>query len=110
LNEAELWPLFAAKGFQSVSAATLTFREQVALFSEAEAIAGPHGAGLSHILFAPGVKTLEIFPAGKAFDIDYFYLAKAMGGSYGAVIGSRGNRTGHFRIDPADVEKALQRF
>jgi hypothetical protein len=110
LNEAELWPLFAAKGFQSVSAATLTFREQVALFSEAEAIAGPHGAGLSHILFAPGVKTLEIFPADKAFDIDYFYLVKAMGGSYDAVIGSRGNRLGHFRIDPADVEKALQRF
>jgi capsular polysaccharide biosynthesis protein len=110
LNEAELWPLFAAKGFQSVSAATLTFREQVALFSEVEAIAGPHGAGLSHILFAPGVKTLEIFPADKAFDIDYFYIAKAMGGSYDAVIGSRGNRLGHFRVDPNEIEQALQRF
>jgi capsular polysaccharide biosynthesis protein len=109
LNEAELWPLFAAKGFESVSAARLSFREQVALFSKAESIAGPHGAGLSHILFAPGVKMLEIFPADKAFDIDYFYLTKAGGGTYDAVIGSRGNRLGHFRIDPADIAAALQR-
>jgi hypothetical protein len=110
-NEAELWPLFAAKGFQSVAAAKFSFRDQVALFSEASAIAGPHGAGLSHILFAPpGVQTLEIFPADKAFDIDYLYLTKAMGGSYDAVIGTRGDRIGAFRIDAALVEAALQRF
>jgi len=110
LNEAEVWPLFAAKGFQSVSAAQLSFREQVALFSEAEAITGPHGAGLSHILFAPGVGTLEIFPADKAFDIDYLYLTKSMGGTYDAVIGSAGNRLGHFRIDPEALRTALERF
>ena len=109
LNESEVWPLFAAKGFESVSAANLSFREQAALFSEAEAIAGPHGAGLSHILFAPGVKTLEIFPLEKAFDIDYFYLTKAVGGTYDAVVGSRGSRLGHFRIDPAEISQALQR-
>ena len=74
-------------------------------------IAGPHGAGLSHILFAPhGVKTLEIFPADKAFDIDYFFLTKAMGGTYDAVIGSKGGRLGWFSIDPDDVERALARF
>jgi hypothetical protein len=110
LNEPQVWPLFAAKGFESVSAGKLSFREQLALFSEAEAVAGPHGAGLSHILFAPGVKTLEIFPADKAFDIDYFFLTKAMGGTYDAVIGSRGSRLGHFRIDRAEIERALQRF
>lgn len=111
LNESEVWPLFAAKGFESVSAANLSFREQAALFSEAEAIAGPHGAGLSHILFAPGVKTLEIFPLEKAFDIDYFYLTKAVGGTYDAVVGSHGSRLGHFRIDTAQIAKSLeQRF
>jgi hypothetical protein len=110
LNESEIWPLFAAKGFEPVSAAQLSFREQAALFGEAEAIAGPHGAGLSHILFAPGVGTLEIFPADKAFDIDYLYLTKAMGGIYDAVIGSPGNRLGHFRIDPSEIAKALDRF
>ena len=110
LNEREVRPLFAAKGFDSISAANLSFREQAALFSEAEAIAGPHGAGLSHILFAPGVKTLEIFPLEKAFDIDYFYLTKAVGGTYDAVVGARGNRLGHFRIDPAQVAQALQQI
>ena len=110
-NEAELWPHFAAKGFQSVSAAKLSFRDQVALFSEASAIAGPHGAGLSHILFAlPGVQVLEIFPADKAFDIDYLYLAKANGGTYDAVIGSRGGRLGWFCADPGDIRAALARF
>jgi capsular polysaccharide biosynthesis protein len=95
---------------ESVSAASLSFREQAALFSEAEAIAGPHGAGLSHILFAPGVKTLEIFPLEKAFDIDYFYLTKAIGGAYDAVIGSRGNRLGHFHVDSAQLAQALQKI
>lgn len=110
LNEGEVWPLFAANRFDSVSAANLSFREQAAMFSEAEAIAGPHGAGLSHILFAPGVKTLEIFPLEKAFDIDYLYLTKAVGGTYDAVIGARGNRLGHFRIDPAEIVEALERL
>jgi len=110
-NESELWPRFALRGFQSVSAGDLSFKDQVALFSEASAIAGPHGAGLSHILFAPhGVKSLEIFPADKAFDIDYFFLTKAMGGTYDAVIGSKGGRLGWFSIDPDDVERALARF
>ncbi|HTK80387.1 MAG TPA: glycosyltransferase family 61 protein [Rhizomicrobium sp.] len=110
-NESELWPLFAARGFETVSAANLSFRDQVALFSEAAAIAGPHGAGLSHILFAPpGVKVLEIFPADKAFDVDYFYLAKATGGTYDAVIGSRGGRLGWFRANREDVKTVLDRF
>ena len=108
LNESDLWPLFAAKRFESVSAAKLSFRDQAALFSEAEAIAGPHGAGLSHIFFAPGVQTLEIFPLDKAFDIDYFYLTKAVGGAYDAVIGSRGNRLGHFHVDPAEIAQTLR--
>jgi len=110
-NEQELWPLFAGKRFESIAAAGLSFRDQVALFSEAAAIAGPHGAGLSHILFAPpGVQVLEIFPADKAFDIDYFYLAKATGGTYDAVIGSRGGRLGWFRAHPQDIKSALDRF
>jgi capsular polysaccharide biosynthesis protein len=110
-NERDLLPLFAAKGFESVAAASLSFRDQVALFGEAAAIAGPHGAGLSHILFAPpGVQVLEIFPADKAFDIDYFYLAKSTGGIYDAVIGSRGGRLGWFRADPEDIKSALDRF
>ncbi len=110
-NERDLATLFAAKGFQSVSAANLSFRDQVALFSEADAIAGPHGAGLSHILFAPsGVRVLEIFPADKAFDIDYLYLAKATGGTYDAVIGSQGGRLGWFRADPIEIKMALERF
>ena len=110
-NEAELWPLFAAKEFESVSAGALSFRDQVLLFSQAAAIAGPHGAGLSHILFAvPGAQVLEIFPADKAFDVDYFYLTKAMGGTYDAVVGSSGGRLGWFGAPRTDIERALSKF
>ena len=110
-NEGELWPLFALRGFESVAAGNLSFRDQVALFSEAKVIAGPHGAGLSHILFAPrGAQVLEIFPADKAFDIDYFYLTKAMGGTYEAVIGSPGGRLGWFRAPATEIGEALAKF
>lgn len=110
-NEKALLPLFEAKGFEPVAAGMLSFRDQVSLFSEASAIAGPHGAGLSHILFAPpGVNVLELFPADKAFNIDYFYLTKAAGGTYDAVIGSKGGRLSWFRADSTDVKTALEKL
>ena len=108
LNEAELWPSFAARNFESVAAGRLPFREQVALFAEAETIAGPHGAGFSNLLFAPhGTKVLEITNLERVKSV-YLLLTKALGQHYVPVIGGKGRRDEWFRVDPALVEAAMQ--
>jgi hypothetical protein len=108
LNEAELWPSFAARNFENVAAGRLPFREQVALFAEAETIAGPHGAGFSNLLFAPpGTKVLEITNLERVKSV-YFLLTKALRQHYVPVIGGKGRRDEWFWVDPALVEVALQ--
>jgi hypothetical protein len=106
-NEAEIWPSFARRGFESIAAGTLSLREQVALFSEAETIAGPHGAGFSNLLFAPkAAKVLEISNVERVKSV-YFLLAKAMGQHYLPVIGGKGDRNEWFSADSQAVEAAL---
>jgi capsular polysaccharide biosynthesis protein len=52
-NEGDLLRVLAEHDFEVVTPGTLSLRDQVALFMGAEAIVGPHGAGLANLLFAP---------------------------------------------------------
>ena len=63
----------------------LSFLQQVELFSQADAVAGPHGAGMTDLLFAPrGIPVLEMFPEryvipeycmlAHVLDQEYYYL------------------------------------
>lgn len=109
-NEAEIWPSFARRGFQNIAASKLSFRDQVALFAEAEMIAGPHGAGLSNLLFAPeSAKVLEISNVERVKSV-YFLLTKAMGQAYLPLVGSKGGRNEWFRVGPAAVDAALAKL
>lgn len=62
-NEQELISELASLGFVSVQLAERPFHEQARLFNAADFIVGPHGAGLSHLLFCrPKTQVLEIVP------------------------------------------------
>ena len=52
-NIDEIAPLLDRHGFERVTLENLSFGEQVKLFSEAEIVAGSHGAGFSNIIFCP---------------------------------------------------------
>lgn len=52
-NEAEILAALRPRGFEPVLAERLTMAEQIALFSGAEMVCGPHGAGLANMLHAP---------------------------------------------------------
>jgi hypothetical protein len=107
VNEDEIWPLFAARGFDKIEAGKLSFREQVMAFAQAEAIAGPHGAGFANMLWAPrDARILEISNREKVKNT-YFLLAKSLGQRHHAVIGSAGDRREWFRVDPGAVQQAL---
>ncbi|GAA4118843.1 hypothetical protein GCM10023067_24240 [Aminobacter aganoensis] len=52
-NEVEVVSEFQAHGFELVSPAYLSFREQIDLFSQAKVIAGNHGSAFANMVFSP---------------------------------------------------------
>jgi capsular polysaccharide biosynthesis protein len=61
VNEADVASLLAERGFEAIVPAQLPLRDQMALFAEAEAIVGPHGAGLLNTLAAESATVIELF-------------------------------------------------
>jgi len=62
LHEAALLDELSKRGFVVVDPGTYSVQEQIGIFSGAEIIVSPHGAGLSNVVFAPdGVRVLELF-------------------------------------------------
>lgn len=53
LNEKEFEYLFKQYGFEFIDPSKLSIFEQIDLFSSAEILAGPHGAGWTNMIFAP---------------------------------------------------------
>lgn len=106
-NEAELLPLLAKRGFEIVAPGKLSFREQVARFMWTDAVVGPHGAGLTNILFSPKAsRVLEIFPANKVKNT-YFLLAHSLGQSYRGLVAGQGRAHEWFHVKPSAFERAL---
>src|SRR4030042_2176420 len=86
--------------------------EEVDLSPKADAIAGPHGAGMTDLLFAPrGIRVLEIFPP-KFVNPVFFSMANSLDQEYYCLTGyslpEDKNPEGakdldHFRVDPDKV-------
>jgi capsular polysaccharide biosynthesis protein len=67
VNELALEAALIRRGFQIVRPERMSVADQIRLFSEAEVIVGPTGAGLTNALFAaPGCKVVEIQPENFA--------------------------------------------
>jgi hypothetical protein len=61
LNEDECMKTLNSLGFKIIDPSKLSLSQQVDAFSNAEIILGPHGAGLTNIMFCnPGTKVIEI--------------------------------------------------
>ncbi len=80
VNESKLIELLVSYGFTSFCLESISFLEQVDLFSKAKVIIAPHGAALTNLIFCnPGVKVIEIFAPSypvmcyKAI-CDYYHL------------------------------------
>jgi tetratricopeptide (TPR) repeat protein len=104
------------QGFEVVDPGRHAFAAQVGMMREAVAVAGPHGAGLTNILFCPpGTKVLEIFPR-DAGTLPFAMLSAVKGHRYRALIGAGqgmtsipgldGNRA-NFPIDLTELGQAL---
>jgi len=67
VNEAALWDALQARGFQKITLSHHSVREQAELFAQAACVIGPHGAGLTNLLFSPPhTRVIEFFA------VDYY--------------------------------------
>ena len=114
VNEPELQPILSRFGFEVIDPGALSFPEQIELFSRASAIAGPHGAGLTNVVFAPrDCQIFELF-ARTCVRPMYYQLASLMGQPYWYLVGREATAGGQtdrgfddLWIDPEQFELSL---
>jgi capsular polysaccharide biosynthesis protein len=87
VNEEPLVKALAPFGFEAVCCGGMSFADQVRLFSEAKIIVGPHGGGLTNIVFAqPGATVIEVFPPSYINGC-FWALSDVCGHKYGFTVG-----------------------
>ena len=82
LNESEILPILIEHGFEILELETMHFNDQVAAFSEARVVIGPHGAGLTNVLFSKNAKVLELASLGHGIRPEFFQLTMIRNGEY----------------------------
>ena len=117
VNEDELLPILKKAGFEVVEMENLSFRDQVKTFSQAGVVAGPHGAGMTDLLFAPhGIRVLEFFSPGFVNPV-FYSMASALEQDYGYAVGETqaadrhpgGSKDlDHFRITADQLRESLR--
>ena len=64
VNEQEFFSSLEARGFELFRLSELDYRAQVRLFWEADFVVGPHGAGLTNLVYSrPGATLIELSPS-----------------------------------------------
>jgi len=72
VNDNEIFAALTPLGFRRFDLETMAVADQIALFHKAECVVGPHGAGLTNIVFCrAGAKVLEINNPYRATSIFY---------------------------------------
>lgn len=80
-NESEIEAIFAASGFEIVRPEDHAFETQIAIFRGAEFIAGPMGAAMTSIMFAPRSARILVLDPGT-HDLFFYDLACLRGQSF----------------------------
>ena len=104
-NRDELQGVLDRYGIDTYLPGELSVREQVALFSRADLVVGPHGAGLTNVVFGEDLAVVELFGDKRIATFDR--LAAALGHEYAFV---EGEGVGvDVRVDTAELDRAIAR-
>jgi hypothetical protein len=84
INEEQVLEALAPFGFVAYTLENMSFSDQVRLFSQAEIVVAPHGAGLVNIIFAPqNLIVIDLF--GSYNNPSFFVIAEGLGFHYGCL-------------------------
>jgi len=110
-NESEVVRTLERHGFTEVCAEHYSVAEQIRLFAGARVIVGPHGAGLTNMIWAERAKIIEIH---NHVIRDYFYvLAKNLNHEYTALMGNSTDLhylNSDIFVDVENLNKVLERL
>lgn len=111
-NSAEIEEIARETGFTVVEPGDHTWTQQVKLFSNARAIIGIHGAGLTNILFCKNndVRLFELFPGKGVAPEHYRNMCINLGFRYTSLLGNGLDSSRQFHIDKEEFRKALKTF
>lgn len=113
LNEEQLLPVLKKFDFQVVHFENLSFEKQVELAGSSSIIMGPHGAGLTNMLFMPeGSKVIEIHPASSKINACFFALCSALKHDYFYITGPKDQldlpyQHCNFTVNPSHLEQTI---
>jgi len=85
INEEELYPMLQKKGFSVHQLEKMKLKDQIALFVDANAIIGQHGAGLTNMLYSENATVIELFSTNYPGLYHYRLLASSLGHTYGNI-------------------------
>lgn len=107
VNENEVLDVLKPLGFESVILTGMTVKEQMDLFSHAEAVVMPHGAGCANMIFAgTGTKIIEFVPKSYQHHM-FWHVAKWCGHWYGRMVCEDGPNK-DMSVDLGALRNALQ--
>lgn len=84
-NETELVDALAEFGFVKYVLSDLSFTDQIRLFADASVVVGPHGAGLTNVLYSTDIDVVELL-TGVGASEHFFVLANELNHSYEFVL------------------------
>jgi hypothetical protein len=111
LNEDAILPELEARGFERVTLKGMPIARQVALFLNAEAVVGPHGAAFAHASWCKrGTKIVEFIPGlnprrkttRPLANADFWFIALQRNLDYGCYFGGQVQHEDAFNI-PRDL-------
>lgn len=113
VNEAELFAALQPLGFRKVFLEDLPLKKQIQLFQQAEAVVGPHGAGLSNLVYSrPGTAVFEITPSCRP-PLFFYYLAEINEQRYAVYFGQPVGQQGpdaNIAVDVPQLRRQLEEF
>jgi capsular polysaccharide biosynthesis protein len=92
-------------GFQAFVLEEMSVAAQAALFSSADVVVAPHGAGLTNIIYADDLQVVELFGNVRPH---YYRLATMLDFEYSYVLCEK--RGPDIVAEPADLRRALARY
>jgi capsular polysaccharide biosynthesis protein len=110
-NEDEVEGYLKKKGFEILQMSKLPFKEQVRACAEAKIVIGPHGAGLTNIVFCRNAKILELF--SPSYLGGFSILANHGKNEYWYLIGEDGDENSpppwrNFSINMTDLKQTIE--
>jgi capsular polysaccharide biosynthesis protein len=106
-NEEEILEMLNSYGFERVLPGELSEEQAVQTFNQAEIIAGPHGAGLTNMIYSEDCAIIELLP-NDTYSWAYYELAQQLDFEYCYLLGNDSEPGTDFSVPVEALETLVQ--